>query len=125
MNKQLTEFKTQAEKEKAAIAKEHKAEIKSWMKDLGEERKQKIKSEKKIEELSEKVNSNPVDNDCIQASQVRNCKEAPDGCKHSPQCIIRQPLPPPSLVMPFLQNQDSKYYEHMMSTVGVPGNREI
>ena len=52
LNKKLTESNAKARKEKAAIVKDYKAEIKSWRKDLVEERKQKLKLEKKIEELS-------------------------------------------------------------------------
>ena len=130
LNKQLTESKVKAGKEKAAIVKEYKAEIKSWRKDLGEERKQTIKLEKKIEELSKEELTVHVDNDeafsdedSIESTseKLKNHEEAPVGCIHSPQCIIRQPLPPSSPSMPFLRNQDSKYHEHMMSNAGVPG----
>ena len=134
LNKKLTESNAKARKEKAAIVKDYKAEIKSWRKDLGEERKQKLKLEKKIEELSKEETTKPVDNDetfsdedsilSISEDHNRVCQnheEAHVGCIHSPQCIIRQPLPPPSPSMPFLQNQDSKYHEHMMSNAGIPG----
>ena len=136
LNKQLTESKVKAGKEKAAIVKEYKAEIKSWRKDLGEERKQKMKLEKKIEELSREVIAKPVDDDEAFSEEVSihsiseelnpvcdddDSKKAPVRCIHFPQCITRQPLPPPSPSMPFLQNKDSRYHEHMISNVGVPG----
>ena len=124
LNRQLTESKARAGREKAAIAKEFKAEIKSWRTDLGEERKQKIRLEKKIVELSK--NPKPVDKDEVfrdkeYSPASLNFEQASNECKHHPQCIVRQPLPPPSPAMPFLQNQDSKYHEHMMSNAGVPG----
>ena len=43
-------------------------------------------------------------------------------CKHSPQCIIRQPLPPPLPKVTHLENNVSKYHLHMMSSEGVPGH---
>ena len=35
-------------------------------------------------------------------------------CKHTPQCIVREPRPPPSPSITFLYNERSKYHEHMM-----------
>ena len=37
LNKKLTETRLKHEKEKAKLIKEHKAEVKAWKKDLGEE----------------------------------------------------------------------------------------
>ena len=41
-------------------------------------------------------------------------KKCPDVCTHSPQCIIREPLPPPFPSLTFLYNEDSQYHTHMM-----------
>ena len=49
MNKRVKNLKIKAEKENALAQKRHKAEVKSWKKDLGEERKKKINLEKKLE----------------------------------------------------------------------------
>ena len=35
-------------------------------------------------------------------------------CQHSPQCIVREPFPPPSPSITFLYNESSKYHQHMM-----------
>ena len=35
-------------------------------------------------------------------------------CKHTPQCIVREPRPPPSPSITFLYNERSKYHQHMM-----------
>ena len=37
-----------------------------------------------------------------------------DVCTHSPQCIIREPLPPPFPSITFLYNEESQYHTHMM-----------
>ena len=36
-------------------------------------------------------------------------------CEHIPQCILRQPLPPPFPGITFLYNERSNYHKHMMS----------
>ena len=41
-------------------------------------------------------------------------KMCPDVCTHSPQCIIREPLPPPFPSITFLYNEESQYHTHMM-----------
>ena len=51
LQRELSENKKKAEKVKNAMVREHKAEVKSWRKDLGEETKQRIKLEKKLEIL--------------------------------------------------------------------------
>ena len=51
LNKQMREFKLKTEKENIVVSKRHKDEVKSWRKDLGEERKEKIKLEKKLEKF--------------------------------------------------------------------------
>ena len=57
----------------------HKAEVKSWNKDLGEERRQKVNLEKKIEEMQnakieEKSNQNLLEvsacDDCVDSTNV-------------------------------------------------------
>ena len=35
-------------------------------------------------------------------------------CEHRPQCILREPRPPPSPTITFLHNERSKYHQHMM-----------
>ena len=41
-------------------------------------------------------------------------------CSHSPQCVIRQPKPPPLDKSTILVHHGSKYHEHMDSEAGVP-----
>ena len=43
------------------------------------------------------------------------------GCWHTPQCIVRQPRPPPLPGLTHIKNNDSQYHVHMMSKAGVPG----
>ena len=49
LNKKLSELKAKNEKENAATKKVHKAQIKSWRKELGEVRKDNIKLQEKLE----------------------------------------------------------------------------
>ena len=42
-------------------------------------------------------------------------------CNHSPQCIVRQPFPPPLPLVTHLRNDSSMYHVHMMNRGGVPG----
>ena len=49
-------------------------------------------------------------------------KNKDDICQHSPQCVRRQPLPPPLPRITFLKDNDSDYHKHMMDwRFGVPG----
>ena len=48
MNKHVKELKIKAEKESVLAQKRYKAEVKSWKKDLGEERREKINLKKKV-----------------------------------------------------------------------------
>ena len=41
-------------------------------------------------------------------------------CSHSPQCVIRQPHPPPPDKCSVMQHSGSLYHEHMVSEMGVP-----
>ena len=145
LNKELNETKTKAGREKAAIAKIHKAEIKSLKKDIGEERKQTKKLEKKLEnELNDKhaaaemskpylqstehpssslspvlnqiscsicaqeiINYkpkyflgevfNPACSDCDDSFEGDDSGPDGDGCTHTPQCVLRQPIAPPTI----------------------------
>ena len=61
LNKKFAEFKTKTEKEAAATKKSFRGEIKSWRKKLGEERKEKLKLEEKLEKsLKEKKESEKI-----------------------------------------------------------------
>ena len=64
---------------------------------------------------------NPACEQCDDSVEGDNSGPDPDGCAHSPVCVTRQPLPPPSPSVTFLQNDRSKYHEHMMSEYGAPG----
>ena len=57
LNVKLNETKTKFKKEKTNLLKEHRKEIKSWRIELGEETREKIKLEEK---LNEKESSSPV-----------------------------------------------------------------
>jgi len=65
LNKDLSEVKIKNEKECANARKIHKAEVKSWRKELGDERKEKIMLEKMINEKNVKT-------DCGSALKKRN-----------------------------------------------------
>ena len=54
LNKQMRDFKLKVEKENVLANKRNKAEVKSWKKELGDERKEKIKLEKKLDKLVRK-----------------------------------------------------------------------
>ena len=51
LNKKLSDTHTKFKKEKDNMVKEHKAEVKSWRNDLGDERKLKVKLEKELNVL--------------------------------------------------------------------------
>ena len=135
LNKKLSGFKIKSEKDSAASARSYKAEIKCWKKELGEERKRRMKLEEKLENINNKVDekitkekinfdltitesseksTNPV---CANRDDTLGGDEArPDHniCQHATQCVIRQPYPPPSPSSPFIVHDVSKYHEHMM-----------
>ena len=52
LNQQLREVKMKNDAEIVHIKKMHKAEVKSWKKELGDERREKVKLEKKLEEVN-------------------------------------------------------------------------
>ena len=135
LNKQIRELKLKAEKANVLTKKRHKDEVKSWKKELGEERKEKIKLEKKLQKLmSEKEieTAEKEKGETLTESKLLpppgcvNCDDddASKGdtsdpelleCKHEQQCVIRQPYPPPSPSFPFLVHDVSKYHIHMMT----------
>ena len=51
LNKEISEMKANFNKEKETIAKEHRMEVKAWKKELGDERKLRIKLERKVNTL--------------------------------------------------------------------------
>ena len=134
MNKKFSEFKIKSEKEKAVAKKSHQAEVKFWRKELGNERKLRIKLEYKLEkvmkEYSEKEMITPtpeyssllptssISHDCGNSDEIfeaDSTKPEHNDCQHVPQCVIRQPFPPPSPVSPFIFHEVSKYHIHMMN----------
>ena len=138
LNKQLSDLKRKVEEEKALVKKMHKDEVKSWKKDLGDERKQKVKLEKKLENalLEAKPDTTLVKNSKLTSSSTQtevfsstyhgceNCEETLESeksgqvhgnCEHEKQCVLRQPYPPPSPSFPFIAHEVSKYHIHMMN----------
>ena len=63
---------------------------------------------------------NPACNKCEDSFEGDSSGPDPEGCHHSPVCVSRQPFPPPSPSITFLENEKSKYHEHMMSKYGAP-----
>ena len=59
LHKNINETKVKSMKEKDQVEKEHRAEVKSWRKDLGEEVKEKVKLEKTLKKLLDKVGDEP------------------------------------------------------------------
>ena len=117
LNKQMNDNRIQNEKHVANIKKSHKAEVKSWRKDLGEERKEKVKLNKKLEKVLKKDHSSSVEEPeiSLRMKALDNPLEADySDCNHENQCIVRQPFPPPSPSSPFIVHEVSKYHIHMM-----------
>ena len=135
LNKQMRDFKLKVEKENVLANKRNKAELKLWKKELGEERKEKIKLEKKLDKLvsekeidkaeKKKEKARPIvysermpDTACENCDDAsKNEKSDPEHleCIHEQQCVMRQPFPPPSPSSPFLEHDVSKYHIHMMT----------
>ena len=59
-NKEINENREAFQLEKTAIIKDFKAQIKIWRKDLGEERREKICIEKKLDNLKKKTEEKRV-----------------------------------------------------------------
>ena len=121
LNKQLNENRVQNEKNIAHIKKTHKAEVKAWRKELGEERKDKIK----VNERLEKVLNEKLDNSIgRKPKEPKTSLDNPlmadysdselSSCSHEIQCVVRQLYPPPSPLSPFLIHEVSQYHVHMM-----------
>ena len=130
INKKFSEYRIKCEKENAVAKKSHQNEIKSWKKQLGYERKQKTKLESKLEKLiggnitkeysenkiiSTFPKNSPVCENCDETFKADESKPVHNICQHGPQCVIRQPYPPPSPCSPFIVHEVSKYHEHMMN----------
>ena len=77
MNRKFSEFKTKSEKDNAALKKSHRAEVKSWKQELGNERKEKIKLEKKLEKLMNE-NATEVDKKIIDEEVALVVEESVD-----------------------------------------------
>ena len=58
-NKELNEYKVKVQKEKKALIKEHRTEVKYWRKELGEEIKLKLKLEEKLDTALSHLVSTP------------------------------------------------------------------
>ena len=116
LQKELSENKKKAEKDKAIMIKAHKVEVKSWRKDLGEERKQTLKLEKQLKKkLDDSIASkhsspkyflgetfNPACSDCDDTFDGDISDPDPNGRKHAQQCVLRQPFSPPTPSKPSL-----------------------
>ena len=128
MNKHLKELKIKAEKENALVKKRHKAEVKSWKKDFGEERRMKRNLENKLEIIMKRKEEDEAqqkqkkkEGDTTTAMIHSECKDCdytfkgeksgpiPTVCEQEHQCVLRQPYPPPSPSSPFIEHEVSKY----------------
>ena len=58
---------------------------------------------------------NPACNECDDSFDGDNSGPITSICKHTPQCVSRQPHPPPSPSMPYIFHDVSKYHLHMMT----------
>merc|ERR1712179_739489 len=94
-NNILVQNRAKFEKEKTVLLKEHRAEVKAWKKDLGEERKEKIKLEKELKKvlcanksgkMDEKKQTNKTGNQKVESKvstlQVTNSKIVCSICAH-------------------------------------------
>ena len=86
LNKVLSDLKIKSKKEKHAILKQNKAEIKYWRKELGEETRAKIKLEEKLEEKLNESNEHPFK---TQADDI-------SGLQHRLDPTVPLPQSPPS-----------------------------
>ena len=68
LNKQIKDLKSRAEKEKVLAKKMYKAEVQSWKKELGEERKKNINLEKKLEKV---VSKNKNDEKVVEKMKIK------------------------------------------------------
>ena len=80
LKKELRENRTKVKKEKAAMLKAHKTEVKSWRKDLGEETKKRIKLEKQLEK---NLNDSVCDSVAMKPSPILEfpCSQSKKLCK--------------------------------------------
>ena len=60
LNKKLSEIKIKNDKECVALKKMHKTEVKAWKKELGQERREKIKLEKELKIIADEQKNNHV-----------------------------------------------------------------
>ena len=58
--------------------------------------------------------STPHSLDTLPISHTTSDKPCISKCEHEPQCILREPRPPPSPTITFLYNERSKYHQYMM-----------
>ena len=131
LNKKIGEIRIKSEKNIAALKRSHKVEVKFWRKELGEERKQKMKLEDKLDRLRTSDDgitvddkntddevivqlANPSSLNCDDTSAGDEVQSGQYRCEHPTQCVIRQPYPPPSPSFPYLVHEVSRYHEHMM-----------
>ena len=78
--------------------------------------------------MSETANSSPFYSNLSSTSLLSFCttktptEESPCEafCHHSPQCVLRQPKPPPAEKCKVLIHPGSNYHEHIISERGVP-----
>ena len=107
LRKELGDSKKKAEKEKAAMIKAHRVEVKSWRKDLGEERKQRLKLEKLLEKkLDDPVASTssiltPMHQSPLSHSEVQCSIQGPGSI-----CGKDEPFPPPTPSKPTLMKNE-------------------
>ena len=80
LNKELKEVKLKLNKEKTEILKSHKAEVKCWRRELGEERKNNIKLSKKLKDMENFIESKPTTTK--KKPTKKNIDSKSDNCKN-------------------------------------------
>ena len=125
LNNELCKMKEKNSLEISSIRKDFRSRIKSLKYDLGKKGKEIIRLREQInptmDEIDEppsaeifhvdiEVNLDPADNHLLENSF----------CNHTPQCIVRQPRPPPLPGITHLRDDFSEYHEHMLIKGRVP-----
>ena len=96
LNKTLGEMRTKFKDEKKALLKEHRIEIKSWKKDLGQANSNLIKLEKKLESLASVRDASPCSDPVISSPPA----SAQAVCSSPPSSPAREPPSPASIHSP-------------------------
>ena len=142
MNKDLSTIKDKFKNDVTSIKKDHKAAKKKLKRDLGLQVKENINLCKMMDKEDNNIDSryssseisaveginievvSTTDTSVITSANLNTiCETGVSNalCQHSPQCVLRQPFPPPLPSVTHIQDEGSEYHIHITSKTGVPG----